>query len=114
MRQQTIYVIQMAIPSEHDEEFERWNAEEHLAERLACPGFVGVQRFRLESDAARGSRPADPGTNRHLTIYELEHPGVLSSPEYLAATATPTEWTRRMAGIMTVELREVYTRLVPD
>ena len=42
-------------------EFNRWYDEEHLKERIACPGILGARRFR-----------AVEGTPRYLALYELE------------------------------------------
>jgi hypothetical protein len=104
----TLYMIQMSVAAEDDEEFERWNLEEHVAERLSCPGFLSARRYRLAPGAARGSAPTDPARRNHLTIYEISDPGVLSSEAYLAMTANPTPWTLRIAARLTVTLREIY------
>src|SRR5947208_12513380 len=44
-------------------EFNRWYNEEHLAERLAIPGFLNGARYE-----------AVKGGPKHLAVYELESP----------------------------------------
>jgi hypothetical protein len=33
------------IDPAHEDEFNRWYEEEHLAERMAIPGFLSARRF---------------------------------------------------------------------
>src|SRR5919204_6789842 len=72
------------VPPDKDAEFNRWYNEEHLAERLAIPGFLNGARY----EAVRGGP-------KHLAVYELESPAVLQSAEYKRVSANPTEWTKR-------------------
>ena len=37
------------VPADRDEEFNRWYAEEHLAELLAIPGFLNGARYEAVS-----------------------------------------------------------------
>lgn len=65
--------------------YESWYVGEHLPERLGTPGFLAARRY----EAVRGAP-------RFMTYYELESPQVLSSPEYLARLASPTDQTREI------------------
>jgi hypothetical protein len=76
-------------PPEMEEEFNAWYDTEHLAERLAVPGFRSARRW--VADAARGE-------GRYLATYELDCEAVLSSAEYLARFEGATPWTRRCLG----------------
>jgi hypothetical protein len=106
----TLLLILMDVAAEHETEFERWNEEEHIAERLAVPGFLSASRYRLAPDA-RTPRPGETAPRpRHLTLYELAGPEVLRSAAYAQATGNPTERTRRMAPQLDVRVREVYVR----
>src|SRR5262249_53210158 len=73
------------VPAEKEKEFNRWYNEEHLAERLAIPGFLSGARY----EAVKGSP-------KHLAYYELESPEVLESAAYKKVSANPTEWTKRL------------------
>src|SRR5256712_11354727 len=72
------------VPADREKEFNRWYNEEHLAERLAIPGFLGGARYE-----------AVKGGPKHLAIYELESPAVLESAPYKRVSANPTPWTQR-------------------
>ena len=56
--------------------FDRW-CEGHVAENLALPGFVSARRLRLHGPAPAADAP--PAT---LTLYQLESPSALETPEY--------------------------------
>jgi len=92
------------VPAEKEEEFNRWYNKEHLAERLAIPGFLSGARY----EAAKGGP-------KHLACYELESPAVLESEAYKRAQAHPTEWTKRCSPevIGTTYIRNVYTMIHP-
>jgi hypothetical protein len=73
-------------PAAMEEEFNAWYDTEHMAERLAIPGFRSAQRWAADTR---------PGEGKYLATYELDSPGVLLSPEYLARFEGATPWTRR-------------------
>jgi hypothetical protein len=92
------------VPADKEKEFNRWYNEEHLAERLAVPGFLSAARYE-----------AVKGGPRHLAVYELESPAVLESEAYQRVQAQPTEWTKRAgpATVATTFIRNVYTMIHP-
>jgi hypothetical protein len=92
------------VPSNKEKEYNRWYNEEHLAERLAVPGFLSAARYE-----------AVKGGPRHLAVYELESPAVLESEAYQRVQAQPTEWTKRAgpATVATTFIRNVYTMIHP-
>jgi hypothetical protein len=92
------------VPADKEQEFNRWYNEEHLAERLAIPGFLGGARYE-----------AVKGGPKHLAYYELESSAVLESEAYRRVQANPTEWTRRVGPgvIATTYIRNVYTMIHP-
>ena len=92
------------VPADKEEEFNRWYNEEHLAERLAVPGFLSAARY----EAVKGSP-------KHLAYYELESPAVLESPAYKRVQTNPTPWTRRCSpdAIGTTFIRNVYSMIHP-
>ena len=106
--EQTLYVILMDVAAEDDEEFDRWNDEEHIPERLSCPGFLRASRYRLAPEGRVRAAGDDSPRPRHLTIYELTGPEALHTPEYAASAASPTEWTKRMAPRLNMLMRECY------
>ena len=70
------------VPADKEGEFNRWYNEEHLAERLAIPGFLNGARYE-----------AVKGEPKHLAVYELESPAVLESAAYKKVAGNPTPWT---------------------
>jgi hypothetical protein len=59
------------VPADKEAEFNRWYNEEHLAERLAIPGFLSGARYE-----------AVKGGPKHLAVYELESAAVIESAGY--------------------------------
>jgi hypothetical protein len=76
-------------PPAMDEEFNAWYDTEHLAERLAIPGFRSARRWVAD---------LPPGEGRYLATYELDSAAVLQSAAYLARYQGPTPWSRRCMG----------------
>lgn len=76
-------------PPAMEEEFNAWYDDEHMAERLAIPGFRSARRWVAE---------VAPGEGKYLATYELDSPGVLSSREYLARFENQTPWSKRCLG----------------
>src|SRR3982750_3594998 len=59
------------IDPANEADFNRWYEEEHLAERMAIPGFINARRFT-----------AIEGGPKYLALYDLESAEVLQSPAY--------------------------------
>ena len=92
------------VPADKEDEFNHWYNEEHLAERLAIPGFLSAARYE-----------AVKGGPKHLAYYELESVAVLQSEAYKKVSANPTPWTRKMGpqAVATTFIRNVYTMIHP-
>src|SRR5688572_15568118 len=78
-------LVLMQPPPTLEEEFNAWYDTEHIAERLAVPGFETALRYVCID-----------GAPRYLAMYDLASPEVLSSPAYLKVgfeNASP--WTKR-------------------
>ena len=93
------------VPADKEPEFNRWYNEEHLAERLAIPGFLSAARYE-----------AVKGGPKHLAVYELESPAVMESPAYKKVQANPTPWTQRTGpqAVATTFIRNIYTMIHPQ
>jgi hypothetical protein len=93
------------VPADKELEFNRWYNEEHLAERLAIPGFLNGARYE-----------AVKGEPKHLAVYELESPAVLDGPAYKKVAANPTPWTQRVGpqAVATTFIRNVYIMIHPS
>jgi len=91
-------------PAGMDEEFNAWYDTEHLAERLAIPGFRAATRWVAD---------VPPGAGKYLATYELDSVGVLSSREYLARFQNQTPWSRRCLGKAVVFKRWACEQVAP-
>ena len=92
------------VPADKEAEFNRWYNEEHLAERLAIPGFLNGARYE-----------AVKGGPKHLAVYELESPAVLESAAYKKVSDNPMPWTKRSGpqAVATTFIRNVYSMIHP-
>jgi hypothetical protein len=92
------------VPADKEPDFNRWYNEEHMAERLAVPGFLAGARYE-----------ALKGGPKHLAVYELESAAVMESAAYRKVQDNPTPWTRRSGpqAIATAFIRNIYTLLHP-
>jgi len=86
-------------PPAMEEEFNAWYDDEHLPERMAIPGFRSARRW------ASG--------RTYLATYELDSPGVLQSPEYLARFNNQTPWSKRCLGKCVVFRRWACEQTLP-
>lgn len=81
-------LVLMQPPPLLEEEFNAWYDTEHIAERLAVPGFETALRYVCTD-----------GAPRYLAMYDLANADVLSSPAYLKVgfdNASP--WTKRVTS----------------
>ena len=99
-----LLMVWCEVPADKEAEFNRWYNEEHLAERLAVPGFLSAARY----EAVKGSP-------KHLAYYELENVNVLQSEAYKRVSTNPTAWTQRTGpqAVATTFIRNVYTMIHP-
>jgi hypothetical protein len=80
-----VLVIWHGITAEGEEEMIRWHNREHIAERVAVPGFLRGRRY------AHSARPRE-----YLDLYETESVETIRSEPYLARLNNPTPWTQRV------------------
>jgi len=91
-------------PPAMEEEFNAWYDDEHMAERLAIPGFRSAQRW--VADVA-------PGEGKYLATYELDSLAVLTSAAYLARFQNQTPWSKRCLGKAVVFKRWACEQVAP-
>ncbi len=95
-----LLAVMIGVAPEHDADVEDWYDKEHLAERLACPGFLSARRFT-----------AVQGSPRHLALYELTGLDALETPEYLRVAVQPTVRTSQILRWREQSKRNVYERI---
>ena len=96
-----VLLVAIDVDARHEAELNRWYDEEHIAERMAIPGFLRARRFM-----------ALEGGPRYLALYDLESSEVLDSAAYRRATgAAATALTRRMQTLFNPMIRNVYVQI---
>lgn len=96
-----LLLVMMGVEPAFEDDFNRWYNEEHFPERMACPGFLGGQRF-----------VAVEGTPKYLALYDLESPAVLESEAY-RKISPQSPWTRRVLEHVSPSVRNVYVEATP-
>jgi hypothetical protein len=86
----------MDIDAAHEREFNAWYDREHLAERVAIPGFLEARRY-VAVDAAP----------KYLGLYSTQNFDVLNSEAYRTALASQTAWSLTNIGRFKNMLRSV-------
>lgn len=71
------------VPPGREAEFEEWFQHEHLAERIAVPGFLLGRRYEAVS-----------GQPRYFNFYLAQSANVFKSAAYLSRLDNPTPMTR--------------------
>jgi hypothetical protein len=93
-----LLLVAADIDPENEVDFNRWYDEEHIAERLTCPGFVRARRFT-----------ALEGGPKYLALYELESPAALETDFYKNLVGGGRNaWTLRIQKQMKNYLRNTY------
>jgi hypothetical protein len=83
-----ILIAAMNFSDVAEDEFHDWYDTEHIAERLAVPGFLNAERW------IGINNPKDS-----VALYDLDNVGVLHSPPYLAVGgANGSPWTKRVTA----------------
>jgi hypothetical protein len=96
-----LLLVAIDVDPRHEAELDRWYDEEHIAERMAIPGFLRARRF-----------VALEGGPKYLALYDLESPEVLQSAEYRRAVGPDaTALTRHMQTLFKPIVRNVYVEI---
>jgi hypothetical protein len=66
-------------------DYHNWQTQEHIADRVYSPGFLGMRLFTAVDDPCA-----------HFFLYATESAAVLKSTSYLRILDNPSPWTRRL------------------
>ncbi len=98
---QGLLLVMADIDHTTEHEFNQWYEQEHLAERMAIPGFLRARRFTVIE-----------GSPKYLALYDLESPEVLNSAAYRHVVgAGKSAWTKRMEPRFMNSTRNVYVSI---
>ena len=94
-----LLLVIIEVDPAHDAEFNRWYDEEHLPERMACPGFLRGRRFRASANPLK-----------YLALYDLQGPEALESDEYRKMKAS-SPWRDRTSEYRMRTERDLYVEM---
>ena len=98
-----IYFVQLDIPQELDDDFNRIYDAEHVPNLLTVPGVHACTRYRLES--------ADvDGVASYAAIYEIDSPSLPESPAW-REQSDKGEWVTRIRPYLTSRSHTTYSRI---
>ena len=96
-----LLLVAIDVDPRDEAELNRWYDDEHIAERMAIPGFLRARRF-----------VAVEGAPKYLALYDVDSPAVLDSAAYRhAAGPGATALTRRMQTLFNPMIRNVYLQI---
>lgn len=74
-REDWLLVVDVTVEPDVEDDWNRWYDTQHLPAVAACPGFTSAQRYVSEHGGGR----------RYQTIYAIDSPAALETPEFTAA-----------------------------
>ena len=98
-----MYLVQMDIPAELEDEFNRIYDTEHVPNILKAPGVHGCTCYRLESTNA-------PGMARYAAVYVIDSPDVPGSAGWLAESEKGA-WPSQIRPYTTNRSHSIFKRL---
>jgi len=81
-----ILIVTAQIDASVEDAWNEWYDEVHLPAALACPGVISGSRYVSTGDASKidhGERSTER-TKIYTTVYEIESPQTLLTPEFKA------------------------------
>ncbi|MDE2006784.1 MAG: hypothetical protein KGI51_09475 [Rhodospirillales bacterium] len=85
MARQGFLAIWCEIGASDLAEYHNWQTQEHIADRVYSPGFLGMRLFSAIDNPCA-----------HFFLYATESAAVLRSAAYRAILDNPSPWTRRL------------------
>ena len=98
-----IYLVQMDIPAELEDDFNRIYDTEHVPLILTVPGVHSCARYRVESGDVEG-------VARYAAVYEIDSPDLPTSDAWKTASDTG-DWITHIRPYATNRTRVVYKRI---
>ena len=98
-----IYFVQLDIPEELEEDFNRIYDAEHVPNLSTVPGVRGCTRYRLES-------ADEDGVARYAAIYEIDSPELPNTATW-REQSDKGEWITRIRPHLTRRSHAIYRRI---
>ena len=98
-----VYLVQMDIPENMEDEFNRIYDTQHVPNIIKAPGVSGCTRYRLES--------ADiPGVARYAAVYDIDSPDVPESDGW-KAESEKGDWPSQIRPHTTNRTHIIFKRI---
>ena len=97
------YLVQMDIPAEMEEEFNRVYDTQHVPNIVKAPGVHSCVRYKLESTDA-------PGVARYAALYEIDSPEIPTSEGWLAESEKG-DWPAKIRPHTTNRSHHIFRRV---
>ncbi len=98
-----IYLVQMDIPADKEDDFNRIYDTQHVPYILNAPGVHGCSRYRLESTNKEGMA-------RYAAVYEIDSPEVPNS-EGWKAESEKGDWATQIRPHATNRSHSIFKRV---
>ena len=99
-----ILVVQLDIPAELEDDFNRAYDEEHVPNLLNVSGVHGCDRYKLEDST-------DEGMARYAAVYHIDSPGIPDSGEWREWADKQGEWVSKIRPNYTNRTRSIFRKI---
>ena len=99
-----IYLVQLDVPAELEDEFNRIYDEEHVPYLLEVPGVHRCARYRLE-------RTNREGMEQYAAIYEIDSPDLVNSPTW-KEQSDKGDWVSKIRPHVTSRHHSLFKKVV--
>ena len=99
-----IMIVQLDIPIELEDDFNRAYDEEHVPNLLNVSGVQGCDRFRLEDST-------DEGMARYAAVYHIDSPDIPDSAEWRKWADKEGEWVSKIRPNYSNRTRSIFRKI---
>ena len=97
-----MYLVQMDIPTELEDDFNRIYDTQHIPNLLTVPGLHSCTRYRLESSESENMA-------RYVAIYEIDSPDLPTSAAW-QEQSDKGDWITQIRPYATNRTRSIFKR----
>ena len=99
-----VYLVQLDVPSDLEDEFNRIYDGEHVPYLLEVPGVRRCTRYQLEHTNKEGMA-------RYAAVYEIDSPDLPSSPRW-REQSDKGEWAVKIRPRLTNRSHSLFKRMI--
>ena len=99
-----IMIVQLDIPAELEDDFNRAYDDEHVPNLLNVSGVHGCDRYRLEAST-------DTGMARYAAVYHIDSPDIPDSDEWRKWADKEGEWVSKIRPNYSNRTRSIFRQI---